>query len=1102
MDINDNLVSASLVAMTGNVATAIGSSAILHDGEQRPSKRQRRFAPMTQHDSQTGAAGSEGANLNPPGFIKRVQLRNFMCHEHFELELGPRLNFIVGNNGSGKSAVLTAITIGLGAKAADTNRGSSLKDLIREGCNSSKIVVVLNNEGFGGYEQGTYGTEIRIERTIKKSGPAGFSLKSETGKEISNKKRDLQAIVDYFAVPVMNPMCFLSQDAARSFLTATTPADKYKHFMRGTLLEDTETNLKKALEIATTAQSNLNYHAENVKLLRQDYDHTKKLLKELTANHDLTDRKRALQGKLLWLSVVENETSQRKLEVAEAHYLAKIKESEGKSASRTNSKEQLKLDQAAAEQQLEEALSSWQTKKRLADEAQSLMHSARMEYNMQKEHREETQKHINDAEGKVRQFENTIKDFEERLEKQMGGDKKRMHEEIEDLKERIKTQNEFYSSMNIRLQELRNKEEMVTSNALPKIGSLQKSIHEKTEQIRDIAQGKRNFLSNFDPHMEKLVRLIEQRKSEFSSKPVGPLGNYVTVKSQFQEWARPIQRYLGGTLSAFVVANVSDGALLKSLIRACQIRSNINVITYKLNEFDFDSGKARSEYPSVADALEFKSRSLQCLFVDQNRIEKVVLVTNKSDARDVLKRHNKNVIMTLSLRDNRSGYQSSLSAHGGFRIDTIEYQDKMKLTTKVSDTAFLTEIVSEEKKELANLTSQRNDHLKKIGTEITTLREEMANTKSKISEFSKREAALRLDLERELDTSAIEQAESDKQVYVNALASYNLALDEVNEKIDIIRQKVQPLKVRYEQANNELNSAACALDDLKHIISKGSSRIEKLQDDIGFSEKKVEKYQQKRTELLQKINEFSDGIGTQISNAETYCTRAVAFAGDMPETREDTKAEIDRITHRIQLAENRVGLSQDQIMSLFESAKLKYKDAEQKFANVDKAVFQLNESLKRRWQSLTYAKTDTCVTADTDFKESLRFRNFSGGLNFNFSKETLNMLVKTPNDEKPRNVDTFSGGEKSFSQISLLLATWRPMRSRIIALDEFDVFMDQVNRQIGTKLIMNKLSKESRTQTVIITPQDIGKIANFEDPGIRIHRMKDPERLNNSSYYA
>lgn len=39
-----------------------------------------------------------------------------MCHEHFELELGSRLNFIVGNNGSGKSAILTAITYWFGSQ--------------------------------------------------------------------------------------------------------------------------------------------------------------------------------------------------------------------------------------------------------------------------------------------------------------------------------------------------------------------------------------------------------------------------------------------------------------------------------------------------------------------------------------------------------------------------------------------------------------------------------------------------------------------------------------------------------------------------------------------------------------------------------------------------------------------------------------------------------------------------------------------------------------------------------------------------------------------------------------------------------------------------
>jgi hypothetical protein len=62
------------------------------------------------------------------------------------------MNFLVGHNGSelltrdllrswtftlmtgGKSALLSAITIAMGGKAAITGRGNGLKDLIRKGC--------------------------------------------------------------------------------------------------------------------------------------------------------------------------------------------------------------------------------------------------------------------------------------------------------------------------------------------------------------------------------------------------------------------------------------------------------------------------------------------------------------------------------------------------------------------------------------------------------------------------------------------------------------------------------------------------------------------------------------------------------------------------------------------------------------------------------------------------------------------------------------------------------------------------------------------------------------------------------------------------------
>ena len=67
------------------------------------------------------------------GIIETVTCENFMCHTFLEVSLGPLINFIVGHNGSGKSAVLTALMLCLGGKATSTNRGGNLKGFIKEG---------------------------------------------------------------------------------------------------------------------------------------------------------------------------------------------------------------------------------------------------------------------------------------------------------------------------------------------------------------------------------------------------------------------------------------------------------------------------------------------------------------------------------------------------------------------------------------------------------------------------------------------------------------------------------------------------------------------------------------------------------------------------------------------------------------------------------------------------------------------------------------------------------------------------------------------------------------------------------------------------------
>jgi chromosome segregation ATPase len=69
---------------------------------------------------------------------------------------------------------------------------------------------------------------------------------------------------------------------------------------------------------------------------------------------------------------------------------------------------------------------------------------------------------------------------------------------------------------------------------------------------------------------------------------------------------------------------------------------------------------------------------------------------------------------------------------------------------------------------------------------------------------------------------------------------------------------------------------------------------------------------------------------------------------------------------------------------------------------------------------------------------------------------------------------TLSGGERSFSTVSLLLALWEAMESPFRAMDEFDVYMDAVNRHITVELLLYAARQHKHRQFIFITPHDLG----------------------------
>jgi DNA replication and repair protein RecF len=126
--------------------------------------------------------------------IKRLELTNFLCHDKINLDFNKNQIYIVGPNGSGKTAILEAIYFASTTKSMRTNNE---KDLIKENLPFTKIVIKFDDN-------------VKNELVI-----------SKTGKRIIANGVEKRRISDY--IGSFNVVMFTSEDID---LIKGTPADK------------------------------------------------------------------------------------------------------------------------------------------------------------------------------------------------------------------------------------------------------------------------------------------------------------------------------------------------------------------------------------------------------------------------------------------------------------------------------------------------------------------------------------------------------------------------------------------------------------------------------------------------------------------------------------------------------------------------------------------------------------------------------------------------------------------------------------------------------------------------------------------------------------
>lgn len=249
----------------------------------------------------------------------------------------------INANFVGKSAVLAAIQICLGANARRTHRARNLKDLVRRDASANmptgaKIRVTLYNRGSDAYQHEVYGDTITVERTIslRAGGDNGYKLLDHNNVVKSKSKKDLDDMLDtlyvsfvtivmvsitqffvltdyclmhssilcqnnnnndhlhYRNIQVDNPVAVLDQEEAKKFLTGKAE-DKYNFFMKATELERVDRTYASTLDTITELE-NINIRIKEG--LQTSYEHVEDLKRKWNEHQELDklEQKRSQLG--------------------------------------------------------------------------------------------------------------------------------------------------------------------------------------------------------------------------------------------------------------------------------------------------------------------------------------------------------------------------------------------------------------------------------------------------------------------------------------------------------------------------------------------------------------------------------------------------------------------------------------------------------------------------------------------------------------------------------------------------------------------------------------------------------------------------------------
>ncbi|GAA5986925.1 hypothetical protein JCM10908_000953 [Rhodotorula pacifica] len=1044
------------------------------------------------------------------GVIRQVDLQNFMCHANTTVNFGPQVNFLVGVNGSGKSAVLTGITMALGGNAKATNRGQKGGDLVMEGKPSARVSVTLANVGEDAFQHHVYGDQITIERTINKAGGGAYKIKNAEGKTVDTKKATLDQILDSFNIQVDNPMTVLTQDQSRQFLASASAKDKYTFFLRGTQLAQLTEEYEQIRSNTETMDEALQRKRDLVPELKDDYRKAKERAKSAQLAWEQKQSLGPLRNQLAWACVDEVEKQVQfgagKID-EQREELVKIEQDIEKV-------ETILAEHASsiADLQEAEAEASEKVKQRLPriEELKQIIKANRDRTAKWKDAERTMNNTLARLQATIEQFDEQIAEEERKLSRDIEAERKplrdniaRANEQIADLAQRITEARQKEAELN----EAGRAEGQRYEEIRERIASAEQTERDHVARIQHYRASQNNSVVAYGDRMPRFMQAINSAK--WNQKPIGPIG--LSVKLNRQEYSRVLESFFGPTLNAFVVTNQQDARMLKAMHRQHGLDHNVPILTQAYdNNFDFSHGEPDPSILTVLRACTITNDLVKQALIVSNHIENCALVPTRPDGDVLLRTNPRNVAAAYSadqfqvrINQGRSSSSTMAAWKGAPRllkdltamVQRVE-EDRSRVLADLQQMQAEKEQIRQRGTQIENDRRQAEAAAHAAQKQTVQLNHQIQNWDAKLKEEQPNNIAALQENKRETE-----------QERENMLAQYNAGLANFEKS---------PASQGAAEAVEEKQAIEEELKGHEKILKKFRERVAKETSAETTAKARFNKLASSRKTIQSTIEQYEaelDGVkklrDERVEQATSICERPQV---DKPKDRKRLEKEIDSIERALKQQAKEHGATLEEIIDDLEKKKQKAHEAvkstneiaslvkDRTLRSFDRLAEALGAAYDARLMRWTDFRTHIAARARTMFQHHLTQRGFTGKLKFNHEKCTLEILIQTEADAgskkaKQKDTKSLSGGEKSFSTICLLLTMWESVGCPLRCLDEFDVFMDAVNRRIAMKMMVDTAAQADQTQFILITPQDMGSLSSFGDE-VKIVKLADPSRAS------